>query len=79
MTRRRVYDVTTLARIIIEKDMSVTKTQKLLSDVWEYEKAFLCLEHRLNKKQFMFDVMDEVNYWQNKSIFYKEIIAVNRD
>lgn len=74
-----LYDATTLARIIIEKDMSVTKTQKFLSDVWEYEKEFLCLEHRFNKKQFMLDVMDEVNYWQNKDAFDKEMMAVNQD
>lgn len=74
-----LYDVTTLARIIIDNKMTITKTAKFLSDVWEYEKAFLYLGHRFNKKQFMFDVMDEVNYWQNKTIFDKEMIAVNCD
>lgn len=74
-----LYDAASLARIIIDHDMSITKTQQFLSDIWEYEKSFLYLEHRFNKKKFIFDVMDEVNYWQNKSTFDKEMTAVNRD
>lgn len=74
-----LYDVTTLARIIIERDMSVTKQQNFLNDVWEYEKEYLFLCHRFSKKQFLLDVMHEINYWKNKDVYDNEIEAVNCD
>lgn len=74
-----LYDAATLARIIIERDMSVTKQQKFLNDVWEYEKEYLFLCHRFNKKQFLLDVMDKINYWKNKEAYDNEIEAVNCD
>lgn len=74
-----LYDVTTLARIIIDRDMSVVKQQNFLHDVWEYEKEYLFFYHKFNKKQFLLDVMQEINYWENKDIYDNEIEAVNGD
>lgn len=74
-----LYDVPTLARIIINNDLSVSATHNFLIRVWKYDGLFLCLEHRFNKRKFLIDVWDEVNYWQNKKDFDKEISAVNRD
>ena len=74
-----LYDVTTLARIIIERDMSITKQQDFLNDIWEYEKEYLFPCHKFNKKQFLLDVMNEINYWKNKEIYDNEIEAVNSD
>lgn len=74
-----LYDAKTLAGIIINRDMSISRSQKFLDDVWEYEKEYLYVEHRFSKKQFIFDVMDEVDYLQNKKAIDKEIKSVNRD
>lgn len=74
-----LYDVTTLARIIIERDMSITKQQNFLNDIWEYEKEYLFPFHKFNKKQFLLDVMHEINYWKNKDVYDNEIEAVNCD
>lgn len=74
-----LYDVTTFARIIREHDMTVKKIHEFLSDVWEYDKEYLYLEHRFNKKQFLFDVMDEIDYQQNKEVYDKELESVNSD
>ena len=74
-----LYDAKTLAGIIINRDMSIRASQKFLNDIWEYEKEYLYACHRFNKKQFITDVMDEVDYWQNKATIDKEIRSVNRD
>lgn len=74
-----LYDEKTLAKIIIERDMSAKQSRQFLSDIWEYDKEYLYLDYRFNKKKFMLDVMDEVNYWENKVVLDKEITAVNRD
>ena len=74
-----LYDVKTLAEIIINRDMSITNSQTFLNDVWEYEKEYLVNKHRFNKKQFIFDVMDEVDYLQNKRSIDKEIKFINSD
>lgn len=74
-----LYDAKTLAGIIINRDMSIRASQKFLNDIWEYEKEYLYAGHRFNKKQFITDVMDEVDYWQNKTTIDKEIRSVNRD
>ena len=60
-----LYDAKTLAGIIINRDMSIRASQKFLNDIWEYEKEYLYAGHRFHKKQFITDVMDEVDYWQN--------------
>lgn len=36
-----LYDAKTLAGIIINRDMSISRSQKFLDDVWEYEKEYL--------------------------------------
>ena len=74
-----LYDEKTLARIIIERDMSAKQAHQFLREIWEYDKEYLYLDYRFNKKKFMLDVMDEVNYWENKVVWDKEITAVNRD
>lgn len=74
-----LYDEKTLARIIIERDMSAKQSRHFLSDIWEYDNEYLYLDYRFNKKKFILDVMDEVNYWENKVVLDKEITAVNRD
>lgn len=74
-----VYDVTTLARIIIDRDMSVTDQKRFLYYVWNYEKAFLSYDYQSNQKQFFLDVMNETNYWINKDTYDREIEAVNHD
>lgn len=74
-----LYDAKTLANIIIRRDMSIKSSHKFLSDIWEYDKEYLYLCHRFSKKQFILDVMDEVNYWQNKKLFDEEFISVNHD
>ena len=61
-----LYNSTTLARIIIERDMSITKQQTFLNAIWEYEIEYLSPCHKFNKKQFLLDVMDKINYWKNK-------------
>lgn len=74
-----LYDVKTLARLIIDYDLSVKKANKFLTEVWEYDSTYLYLEHRFSKKKFLMDVLDEVDYWQHKDDFDKEIKAVNND
>lgn len=74
-----LYDTTTLARIIIEREMSITKQQNFLNYVWQYEKEYLFLCHKYNKKKFLLDVMHEINYWKNKQVYDNEIKAVNGD
>ena len=74
-----LYDVTTLARIIREHNMSVKETYAFLCNVWEYDKEYLYLEYRFHKKQFLLNVMGEMDYQQNKVDYDKEIEAVNHD
>ena len=74
-----LYDARTLAGIIISRDMSLSSSQKFLNSVWEYEKEFLYLNQRLSKKRFVINVMDEVDYLQNKRSIDSEIKLINKD
>ena len=48
-----LYDEKTLAKIIIERDMSAKQSRQFLSDIWEYDKEYLYLDYRFNKKKFI--------------------------
>lgn len=74
-----LYDITTLAWIILSRDISVKSSQEFLSNIWEYEKEYLYMEYRSNKKEFILDVMEQINYLQNKDVFDTEFPAINRD
>ena len=45
-----LYDAKTLAGIIINRDMSISRSQKFLDDVWEYEKEYLCCTFNIMAK-----------------------------
>ena len=74
-----LYDVSTLARIIIESDLSAKEISGFLSRIWNYEGLYLPINYRFNKRKFFTEVLDEVCYWQNKKDFDKELSGVNND
>ena len=74
-----LYDIHTLANIIIVNNLSANEISSFLSRVWKYEGIYLPLNYRFNKRKFVIDVSDEVSYWQNKADFDKEFQAINND
>ena len=74
-----LYDMHTLARIIIVNNLSAKEISRFLSNVWNYEGLYLPLTYRFNKRKFLIDVLDEVSYWINKKDFDKEIPTINND
>lgn len=74
-----LYTPRILALIACARDMSMKEMAGFISLVWEYEKEYLFPDHRFSKKKLQLDVMNEVNYMQDKDSFDREFALINID
>ncbi len=68
-----------IARIILSQDMSMKQMNQFLSTIWENEREFLLPWHKRNKKKYLLDMYEALNYWENKEEFDREYLLVNQD
>lgn len=77
--QRLFYTAQDLATIICNEDIGCHAEIDLINKIWEYDRAYLLLDHRNNKRKFILDVFYWINYIHDKPTIDAEIPAVRKD
>lgn len=77
--KKYLYSPYELAVIIQYHGMDIVKAAAFLEQIYQYENPFIEEKYRHHQKQFILDVMEQMNYMNNQEQFELEKTSIEQD
>lgn len=77
--KKYLYSPYDLAVIIQHHGMDIVQATSFLEQIYQYDNPFIEMKYRHHQKQFILDVMEQMNYINNQEQFELEKASIEQD
>jgi len=73
------YTPSDIAYIINKYSLDIVDASELISNIFKKDHTYISGKYRFSQKVFAIDIMDNVNYLNNRELYKDEICAIQKD